>query len=294
MGDGLERGLFAARTPVPERGRQRRPAAPSGDRPALATARTRRARATRLEIARARPVARRIPIYAIALGTPGGQVELRDSFGFLQRDPGPAGHRDPEGDRAASRAASPTPPPRPTRSRRSTPTSARGSPPRARSARSPPQSARAAPISAADAAAAFTLAAAGSAASSDVRLRPDGGRARPRNVSPLQGDNDEACMFETVVADELHEVMEEVRERTFQPVSHLDEGQLEMAAGADHESAPRVDLGHVAAYEDLVQAGQPAARRAPRSSVPTTWRRRTTRPRRPRKRAGGSRVPPRR
>ena len=27
----------------------------------------------------------RIPIYAIALGTPGGAVELRDSFGFLQR-----------------------------------------------------------------------------------------------------------------------------------------------------------------------------------------------------------------
>ena len=27
----------------------------------------------------------RIPIYAIALGTPAGEVELRDSFGFLQR-----------------------------------------------------------------------------------------------------------------------------------------------------------------------------------------------------------------
>ena len=27
----------------------------------------------------------RVPIYAIALGTPSGEVELRDSFGFLQK-----------------------------------------------------------------------------------------------------------------------------------------------------------------------------------------------------------------
>ena len=37
-----------------------------------------------IEIAREAGRAR-IPIYAIALGTPAGEVELRDSFGFLQR-----------------------------------------------------------------------------------------------------------------------------------------------------------------------------------------------------------------
>ena len=65
-------------------------------------------------------------------------------------------------------------------------------------------------------------------------------------------------MFETVVA-ELHAVMEEVRERTFQLVSHLDEAQMDDGAGADHEPArvgsrPRRRLrGSVA---------QPAGRRA--------------------------------
>ena len=101
MGDGLERGLFAARTPVPNAdgsGVRRLPSVivllsdgknTSGTRDPLDIAR---------EAGRAR-----IPIYAIALGTPGGAVELRDSFGFLQQRPGPAGHRDPEGDRAALR-----------------------------------------------------------------------------------------------------------------------------------------------------------------------------------------------
>ena len=56
-------------------------------------------------------------------------------------------------------------------------------------------------------------------------------------------------MFEAVVA-ELHAVMEEVRERTFELVSHLDEAQLE-AALAPIMSPLSWDLGHVAAYEDL-------------------------------------------
>ena len=135
MGDGLERGLFAARTPVPNAdgsGVRRLPSVivllsdgknTSGTRDPIDVAR---------EAGRAT-----IPIYAIALGTPGGEVELRDSFGFLQKRPGPAGHRDAEGDRARSPAASPTRRPRPTRSRRSTPTSARGCRRAARSARSP-------------------------------------------------------------------------------------------------------------------------------------------------------------
>ena len=83
MGDGLERGLFAARTPVPNadgNGVRRLPSVivllsdgknTSGTRDPLEVAR---------EAGRAH-----IPIYAIALGTPGGEVELRDSFGFLQR-----------------------------------------------------------------------------------------------------------------------------------------------------------------------------------------------------------------
>ena len=83
MGDGLERGLFAARTPVPNAdgsGVRRLPSVivllsdgknTSGTRDPLDIAR---------EAGRAK-----IPIYAIALGTPAGEVELRDSFGFLQR-----------------------------------------------------------------------------------------------------------------------------------------------------------------------------------------------------------------
>ena len=56
-------------------------------------------------------------------------------------------------------------------------------------------------------------------------------------------------MFETVVA-ELHAVMEEVRERTFRLVSHLDEAQMETVL-APIMSPLAWDLGHVAAYEDL-------------------------------------------
>jgi Ca-activated chloride channel family protein len=83
MGDGLERGLFAARTPVPNAdgtGVRRLPSVivllsdgknTSGVRDPIAVAR---------EAGRAR-----VPIFAIALGTASGEVELRDSFGFLQR-----------------------------------------------------------------------------------------------------------------------------------------------------------------------------------------------------------------
>ena len=56
-------------------------------------------------------------------------------------------------------------------------------------------------------------------------------------------------MFETVVA-ELHAVMEEVRERTFELVAHLDEAQLDDGAGPIM-SPLAWDLGHMAAYEDL-------------------------------------------
>jgi iron(II)-dependent oxidoreductase len=56
-------------------------------------------------------------------------------------------------------------------------------------------------------------------------------------------------MFKTVGA-ELHGVMGEVRERTFELVSHLDEAQLE-AVLAPIMSPLAWDLGHVAAYEDL-------------------------------------------
>ena len=83
MGDGLERGLLAARTPVPNAdgtGVHRLPSVivllsdgknTSGSRDPVSVAR---------EAGQAR-----VPIYAIALGTPSGEVELRDSFGFLQR-----------------------------------------------------------------------------------------------------------------------------------------------------------------------------------------------------------------
>jgi Ca-activated chloride channel family protein len=83
MGDGLERGLFAARTPVPNAdgsGVRRLPSVIVLLSDGKNTSGTR----DPLEIAREAGRAR-IPIYAIALGTPSGEVELRDSFGFLQR-----------------------------------------------------------------------------------------------------------------------------------------------------------------------------------------------------------------
>jgi len=83
MGDGLERGLVAARSPVPD-------AAGTGVRrlPSvivlLSDGKNTSGSSDPLEIAR-EAGRLHIPIYAIALGTPAGEVELRDSFGFLQR-----------------------------------------------------------------------------------------------------------------------------------------------------------------------------------------------------------------
>ena len=56
-------------------------------------------------------------------------------------------------------------------------------------------------------------------------------------------------MVETV-AVELHAVMEEVRERTFRLVAHLDPKQLTRVL-SPIMSPLSWDLGHVAAYEDL-------------------------------------------
>ncbi len=83
MGLGLQRGLDLARTPVPD-------AAGTGDRrlPAvivlLSDGKDTVGGVSPLEVARQ---ARRfdVPIYAIALGTPDGEVEVRDPLGFVQR-----------------------------------------------------------------------------------------------------------------------------------------------------------------------------------------------------------------
>jgi Ca-activated chloride channel homolog len=83
MGDGLERGLAAARTPVPNAdgsGVRRLPSVIVLLSDGKNTSGTRDPVEVAHEAGRAK-----IPIYAIALGTPAGEVELRDSFGFLQR-----------------------------------------------------------------------------------------------------------------------------------------------------------------------------------------------------------------
>lgn len=83
MGDGLERGLAAARAPVPNAdgtGVRRLPSVIVLLSDGKNTSGTRDPVEVAVEAGRAR-----IPIYAIALGTPAGEVELRDSFGFLQR-----------------------------------------------------------------------------------------------------------------------------------------------------------------------------------------------------------------
>jgi len=83
MGDGLERGLFAARTPVPNAdgsGVRRLPSVIV----LLSDGKNTSGNLDPVEVARQAGRAH-IPIYTVALGTPGGQVQLRDSFGFLQR-----------------------------------------------------------------------------------------------------------------------------------------------------------------------------------------------------------------
>jgi Ca-activated chloride channel family protein len=83
MGDAIERGLQSARTPVPNAdgsGVRRLPAVVV----LLSDGKNTSGQLDPVEVARqtGQP---RIPIYTIALGTPDGQVQLRDSFGFLQR-----------------------------------------------------------------------------------------------------------------------------------------------------------------------------------------------------------------
>jgi Ca-activated chloride channel family protein len=83
MGDGLERALQAAVQPVPGpdgTGLRRLPAVMV----LLSDGKNNAGAQNPDDVARqARKL--HIPIYTIALGTPGGQVQLRDSFGFLQQ-----------------------------------------------------------------------------------------------------------------------------------------------------------------------------------------------------------------
>jgi Ca-activated chloride channel homolog len=99
MGDGLARGIQAARTPVPTedgRGTRRLPAVivllPDGKNTSGG--------ANPLDIA-AQAKQFRIPVYTIALGTPTGEVIQQDPFGFTQRIPVPP---DKETLRAIARA----------------------------------------------------------------------------------------------------------------------------------------------------------------------------------------------
>src|SRR5919199_1298928 len=83
MGLGLERGLEAARTPVPDEsgtGTRRLPAVLV----LLSDGKDTQGGISPLEVAQ-RARAAGIPIYAIALGTPDGEVEVQDAFGFTQR-----------------------------------------------------------------------------------------------------------------------------------------------------------------------------------------------------------------
>jgi Ca-activated chloride channel family protein len=87
MGDGLARGLQAARTPVPSadgRGTRRLPAVIV----LLSDGKNTLGAYDPVSIARqARRF--RIPVYTIALGTPNGEVVQQDPFGFTQRIPVP-------------------------------------------------------------------------------------------------------------------------------------------------------------------------------------------------------------
>ncbi len=83
MGLGLERGLEAARMPVPDEsgtGTRRLPAVLV----LLSDGKDTQGGVSPIEVAQ-RARAARIPIYAIALGTPDGEVEVQDSFGLKTR-----------------------------------------------------------------------------------------------------------------------------------------------------------------------------------------------------------------
>jgi Ca-activated chloride channel family protein len=83
MGDGLERGLIAARTPVPNAGGTGVRRLPSVI-VLLSDGKNTSGNLDPFDVARQARAAH-IPIFTVALGTPGGQVQLRDSLGFLQR-----------------------------------------------------------------------------------------------------------------------------------------------------------------------------------------------------------------
>jgi Ca-activated chloride channel family protein len=83
MGDGLERGLFSARTPVPNadgNGVRRLPSVIV----LLSDGKNTSGQLDPVDVAK-QAASVHVPIYTIALGTPDGQVQLRDNFGFLQR-----------------------------------------------------------------------------------------------------------------------------------------------------------------------------------------------------------------
>ena len=83
MGLGLQRGLDLARTPVPDpagTGQRRLPAILV----LLSDGKDTVGGVSPLEVAR-QAQRYHVPIYAIALGTPDGEVEVRDPLGFVQR-----------------------------------------------------------------------------------------------------------------------------------------------------------------------------------------------------------------
>src|SRR4051812_1829697 len=83
MGDGLQRGLLAAQQPVPDadgNGVRRLPSVIV----LLSDGKNTSGNLDPVDVARQAGRAH-VPVFTIALGTPGGQVQLRDSFGFLQR-----------------------------------------------------------------------------------------------------------------------------------------------------------------------------------------------------------------
>jgi Ca-activated chloride channel family protein len=87
MGDGLARGLESAQAPVPTedgKGTRKLPAIMV----LLSDGKSTLGANDPLAVA-ARAKKARIPIYAIALGTDGGEVVQRDPFGFTQRIPVP-------------------------------------------------------------------------------------------------------------------------------------------------------------------------------------------------------------
>jgi Ca-activated chloride channel homolog len=87
MGDGLSRGIQAARTPVPTedgRGTRRLPAIIV----LLSDGKNTSGGANPLDVA-AQAKKFKIPVYTIALGTPTGEVVQQDPFGFTQRIPVP-------------------------------------------------------------------------------------------------------------------------------------------------------------------------------------------------------------